>query len=101
MAANAHMKSGMHPKADGAGALLSGVLRCRRCVRMLWVSYSGSQGMLLRYRCQGDHPRTGDLRCVAFSGLRVERAVAGEALCAIGGNAVEAAVEAAEEMRRL
>ncbi len=101
LAANAHMKSGMQPKAGRGGrALLSGVLRCRRCGRMLRVSYSGSQGMVLRYRCQGDHPRTGDLRCITFSGLRVERAVAGEVLRAIGGNAVEAAVEAAETMRR-
>jgi DNA invertase Pin-like site-specific DNA recombinase len=101
LAANAHMKSGMQPKAGRGGrALLSGVLRCRRCGRMLYVSYSGSQGMVLRYRCQGDHLRTGEPRCLTFSGLRVERAVAGEVLRAIGGNAVEAAVEAAEKMRR-
>lgn len=42
----------------------------------------------------------GDPRCLSFSGLRVDRAVAGEVLRAIGGNAVEAAVEAAEKMRR-
>jgi len=101
LAANAHMKSGMQPKAGRGGrALLSGVLRCRRCGRMLYVSYSGSQGMVLRYRCQGDHLRTGEPRCLTFSGLRVERAVAGEVLRAIGGHAVEAAVEAAEKMRR-
>jgi len=101
LAANAHMKSGMQPKAGRGGrALLSGVLRCRRCGRMLYVSYSGRQGMVLRYRCQGDHQRSGDPRCLTFSGLRVERAVAEEVLRAIGGNAVEAAVEAAEKMRR-
>lgn len=101
LAANAHMKSGMQPQAGRGGrARLSGLLRCRRCGRMLRVSYSGSQGMVLRYRCQGDHPRTGELRCITFSGLRVERAVAGEVLHAIGGNAVQAAVEAAEKMRR-
>jgi DNA invertase Pin-like site-specific DNA recombinase len=101
LAANAHMKSGMEPKAGRGGrALLSGVLRCRRCGRMLYVSYSGRQGRVLRYRCPGDHLRTGDPRCLTFSGLRVERAVAGEVLRAIGGNAVEAAVEAAEKMQR-
>ena len=42
----------------------------------------------------------GDPRCITFSGLRIDRAVAGEVLRAIGGNAVEAAVEAAEKMRR-
>jgi len=101
MAANVHMKSRMEAKAGRGGrALLSGLLRCRRCGRMLYVSYSGSQGMALRYQCKGAHMRHGDPRCVSFSGLRVDRAVAGEVLRAIGGNAVEAAVEAAEKMRR-
>jgi DNA invertase Pin-like site-specific DNA recombinase len=101
LAANAHMKSQMQPKAGRGGcALLSGVLRCRRCGRMLYVSYSGRGAMALRYRCRGAHLRTGEPRCITFSGLRVDRAVAGEVLHAIGGNAVEAAVEAAEKMRR-
>ena len=42
----------------------------------------------------------GGPRCITFSGLRVDRAVAAEVLRAIGGNAVEAAVEAAEKMRQ-
>jgi hypothetical protein len=67
---------------------------------MLYVSYSGSQGMVLRYQCRGAHMNQGDPRCITFSGLRIDRAVAGEVLRAIGGNAVEAAVEAAEKMRR-
>ena len=97
MAANVHMKSRMEAKAGRGGrALLSGLLRCRRCGRMLYVSYSGSQGMVLRYQCKGAHMKQGDPRCVSFSGLRVDRAVAGEVLRAIGGNAVEAA----EKMRR-
>jgi Recombinase/Recombinase zinc beta ribbon domain len=101
MAANVHMKSRMEAKAGRGGrALLSGLLRCRRCGRMLYVCYSGSQGMVLRYQCKGAHLKQGDPRCVSFSGLRVDGAVAGEVLRAIGGNAVEAAVEAAEKMRR-
>jgi len=101
MAANVHMKSRAEPKAGRGGrALLSGLLRCRRCGRMLYVSYSGSQGMVLRYQCRGAHMNQGDPRCITFSGLRVDRAVAGEVLRAISGNAVEAAVEAAEQMRQ-
>ena len=42
----------------------------------------------------------GEPRCITFSGLGVERAVASEVLRAIGGNAVEAAVEAAERIRQ-
>jgi len=100
MAANVHMKSRAEPKAGRGGrALLSGMLRCRRCGRMLYVSYSGSQGMVLRYQCRGAHMNLGDPRCITFSGLRVDRAVAGEVLRAIGGNAIEAAVAAAATMR--
>jgi DNA invertase Pin-like site-specific DNA recombinase len=101
MAANVHMKSRAEPKAGRGGrALLSGLLRCLRCGRMLYVSYSGSQGMVLRYQCRGAHMNQGDPRCITFSGLRVDRAVAGEVLRAIEGHAIEAAVEAAEKMRQ-
>jgi hypothetical protein len=102
MAANVHMKSRAEPKAGRGGrALLSGLLRCRRCGRMLYVSYSGSQGMVLRYQCRGAHMNQGAPRCITFSGLRVDRAVAAEVLRAIGGNAVEAALEAAENMSQV
>jgi len=101
MAANVHMKSPGEPKAGRGGrALLSGLLRCRRCGHKLYVSYSGSQGMVLRYQCRGAHSNQGEPRCITFSGLGVDRAVAGEVLRAIGGNAIEAAVEAAEKMRQ-
>jgi DNA invertase Pin-like site-specific DNA recombinase len=99
LAANVHMKSGAAPKAGRGGrALLSGLLRCRRCGCMLYVSYSGSQGMVLRYQCRGAHMRHGAPRCITFSGLRVDRAVGDEVLRTIGGHAVEAAVEAAEKL---
>jgi DNA invertase Pin-like site-specific DNA recombinase len=101
LAANMHMKSGAVPKAGRGGrALLSGLLRCRRCGRMLYVSYSGRQGMVLRYQCRGAHMSHGGPRCITFSGLRVDRAVSGEVLRAVEGHAIEAAVEAAEKMRR-
>jgi len=101
MADNEHMKSRAEPKAGRGGrALLSGMVRCLRCGRMLYVSYSGSQGTVLRYQCRGAHMNQGEPRCITFSGLGVERAVAREVLRVIGGNAVEAAVEAAEKMRQ-
>ena len=73
LAANAHMKSRMEPKAGRGGrALLSGMLRCRRCGRMLHLSYSGTGSNVLRYHCRGAHLNHGADWCISFGGLRVE-----------------------------
>jgi excisionase family DNA binding protein len=101
IASNAHMKSRMEPKAGRGGrALLAGILRCRRCGRMLHVSYTGAGRTVLRYHCRGAHLNHGESWCISFGGLRTDEAVANEVLHAISGNAVEAALEAAEQMRR-
>ena len=42
----------------------------------------------------------GEHWCISFGGLRTDEAVASEVLHAISGNAVEAALQAAEEMRQ-
>jgi excisionase family DNA binding protein len=100
IAANAHMKSRMEPKAGRGGrALLAGLLRCRRCGRMLHVSY-GSHNLQGRYYCQGPSGSAYEDRCIAFGSWRPDEAVAQEVLEAIGGNAVEAALQAAEQMRQ-
>ena len=98
---NTHMQSGAEPKAGRGGrALLSGLLRCRRCGRMLYVSYSGPQATVVRYECRGQHLDCGEGRCISFGGLRVDAGVANEVLRAIEGNAIEAAFEAAQQMQR-
>src|SRR5207247_8326699 len=52
IAANANMKSRMEPKAGRGGrALLAGLLRCRRCGRMLHVEYTGRNPHQPRYHC--------------------------------------------------
>jgi len=101
IAANAHMKSRMQPKAGRGGrALLSGLLRCRRCGRMLLVSYGGTRRTVARYHCKGAHINHGEDWCISFGSLRTDQAVGEELLRAISGNAVEAALEAAEKMRQ-
>ena len=101
IASNAHMKSRMEPKAGRGGrALLSGMLRCRRCGRMLHVSYTGIGAAVLRYHCKGAHVNHGEHWCISFGGLRTDEAVAAEVLRAISGNAIEAALEAAEQIRQ-
>lgn len=102
IAANTHMKSRMERKAGRGGrALLSGLLRCRRCGRMLHVVYGGHRGEAPRYHCRGAHINHGEAgKCISFGSLRVDDAVASEVLHVIGGNAVDAALEAADQLRR-
>jgi len=101
MAANTHMKSNGEAKAGRGGrALLSGMVRCRRCGRMLHVSYSGNENTIPRYDCNAANLQQGERRCLSFSGSWVDEAVAKEVLQAISGNAVEAALEAAEQMEQ-
>lgn len=96
LADNAHMKSRMEPKAGRGGrSLLAGLLRCRRCGRMLHVAYSGTRSEVPRYHCRGAHLNHGAAWCISFGGLRPDQAIAAEILKAVEGNAVEAAVEAA------
>jgi DNA invertase Pin-like site-specific DNA recombinase len=96
LADNAHMKSRMEPKAARGGrSLLAGLLRCRRCGRMLHVAYSGTRSEVPRYHCRGAHINHGAAWCISFGGLRPDQAIAAEILKAVEGNAVEAAVEAA------
>jgi DNA invertase Pin-like site-specific DNA recombinase len=96
IAANTYMRSGMEPKTGRGGrGLLAGILRCRRCGRMLHVNYSGLRGVVLRYECHATHILR---RCISFGGLRIDQAVANEVLGTISGNAVEAALEAVEQI---
>ena len=93
---NAHMKSRMEPKAGRGGrSLLAGLLRCRRCGRMLHVAYSGSHGEVPRYHCRGAQINHGTDWCISFGGLKPDRAIAAEILEAVEGNAIEAALEVA------
>jgi len=96
MADNAHMKSRMEPKAGRGGrSLLAGLLRCRRCGRMLHVTYTGTRPGVPRYHCRGAHINHGEAWCISFGGLRPDRAVAAEILKAVEGNAIQAALEVA------
>jgi DNA invertase Pin-like site-specific DNA recombinase len=100
IAKNTFMTSKMEPKSGRGGqALLSGLLRCKRCGRMLHVAYSGKRTEYIRYHCRGANVNHGEVRCISFGGLRVDKEVSNEILRFIGGNAVEAALAATEQMR--
>jgi hypothetical protein len=94
------MKSRMLRKSGRGGrSLLPGILRCRRCGRMLRVIYSGTRGTIPRYQCNGAQINHGEDWCISFSGLRVDAAVAQQVLDVISGNAVEAALETVDQLR--
>jgi DNA invertase Pin-like site-specific DNA recombinase len=98
IAANAHIHSGAEPKAGRGGrALLSGLLRCRRCGRMMQVVYPGT---VVRYVCKAGRAQYGESTCISFGGLRVDAAVSNEVLEAVSGTALQAAVEAAEQVQQ-
>jgi hypothetical protein len=100
IASNSNMKSRMLRKSGRGGrSLLPGILRCRRCGRMLRVIYSGTRGTIPRYQCNGAQISHGEDWCISFSGLRVDAAVAQQVLDVINGNAVEAALEAVDQLR--
>jgi DNA invertase Pin-like site-specific DNA recombinase len=80
-------------------ALLSGLLRCGRCGRKLYVAYSGTTGRVPRYICHGGRVDRGSSSCLTIGGLRVDRAVEAAVLDAIQPAGVTAAVEALERMR--
>jgi DNA invertase Pin-like site-specific DNA recombinase len=97
IAKNAHMLPGSEPKAGRGGrALLSGLMRCGRCGRKLNTWYHHKNNTI-RYSCLGTNAEYCGNLCIAFSGRRVDKAVAEQILKAIAGDAVEAAIQAAEQ----
>src|SRR5215208_1782048 len=82
-----------HGAAKHGDALLTGLLRCRRCGRKLTVRYTGAQHDIPRYACCRGHLDNGEPRCIAFGGLRVDDAIGAEILKAVEPGAVAAAVE--------
>jgi DNA invertase Pin-like site-specific DNA recombinase len=85
---------------QGGAALLSGLLRCRRCGRKLAVSYTGNHHDLLRYECRRGWLDNGEPRCIGFGGMAVDETVCKEVLRVVQPAAVEAAILASEEEAR-
>jgi DNA invertase Pin-like site-specific DNA recombinase len=97
---NAHMQQRMARKsARGGRALLTGLVRCGRCGRMMRVFYGMRSGHAHRYQCRGDAQREYGL-CLGIGGVRVDRAVAAQMLEAVAGHAVEAALRAVQQAQQ-
>ena len=83
-------------------ALLSGLLRCRRCGRKLCVQYTGVKGQIPRYACVRGRLDQGEPNCIAFGGLRVDDVVEKAVLTVVQpiGRALEGAHAMGLEMVR-
>jgi DNA invertase Pin-like site-specific DNA recombinase len=96
---NAYMKKRMARKsARGGRALLTGLVRCGRCARMMRVFYGMRSGHAHRYQCPGDRALCGTAACIGIGGVRVDRAVAAAIVEAVSPHAIEAAIQAAQRM---
>jgi DNA invertase Pin-like site-specific DNA recombinase len=84
----------------GGPSLLAGLLRCRRCGRVLMVHYTGRTHDVLRYACRRGRLDTGEACCISFGGAPVEDVVAREVLRVVAPGAVDAALLAASTASR-
>lgn len=85
--------------AKRGAALLTGLLRCRRCGRKLTVSYTGGGRQFLRYNCVRGYLDNGEPKCIGLGGIPVDQVIAREILRVIQPAAVEAAVSANQQQQ--
>ena len=84
--------------AKRGGALLTGLIRCRRCGRKLMVRYTGQkQYRVPRYCCHRGSVDNGEQRCISFGAIPVDEALGRELLRVVQPAAVEAAAAALAE----
>lgn len=83
--------------AKKGAALLSGLLRCRRCGRKLMVMYTGRASNVQRYICIRGYLDQGEPKCISLGGDGVDEAVCREVLCVVQPAAIAAVVEAGRE----
>lgn len=83
-----------HGAPKHGDALLSGLLRCRRCGRKLTVRYTGANHSIPRYSCWRGLLDNGEPRCIAFGGLRVDDAIEQALLRVVEPGAIATAVGA-------
>jgi hypothetical protein len=96
-----NVPTGRHHGAPKHGdALLSGLIRCRRCGRKLTLRYTGARHGIPRYSCSRAWMDHGGPSCIAFGGLRVDDAIEEALLGVVGPGAVAAAQEASSQAAR-
>lgn len=94
-------KAGGAKSGRGGRALLSGLLRCRRCGRMLQVAYAGRGQLLVRYACRTGQAMHGLAKCISFGGIRPDERVARLLFDAVQPMAIEAALMADKQVQQM
>ena len=95
---NAHMQRRAARKSGRGGrALLTGMARCGRCGRMMRVFYKTHYDQSHRYQCRGDDGHVGAGLCIGVGGVGVDATISGQLLEAVSGQAVQAALLAADQ----
>lgn len=89
-------KAGSSKSGRGGQAVLAGLLRCRRCGRMLHVAYTGHYHKP-RYSCRRGRQMHGLEPCISFGATRPDLAIGAEILLVVQPLAVEAALVAERE----
>ncbi|MGA8708414.1 MAG: recombinase family protein [Steroidobacteraceae bacterium] len=94
---NLHPASGSLAAAREGKALVSGLLRCRRCASKLTVHYTGQRHDAARYACHRGWLDKGHARCISFGGGRVDTAITAAVLSVVQPAGIEAAIVAHRE----
>ena len=89
--------AGSSKSARGGKGLLAGLLRCRRCGRMLTVAYTGQYNKP-RYSCRRGRQMHGVDPCISFGARRPDQVIGAEILLVVEPLAVEAALMAEREV---
>ena len=94
------------PRGDGGGAarkgaaLLSGLLRCGKCGRMMQVGYSGHGGDAPRYVCGRGTQLYGTPPCQSIGGIYLHRAVLGQLFEVLQPASLQATAQAMANARQ-
>lgn len=92
---NSMQRRATAPGAPKRGvALLSGLLRCRRCGEKLLTTYSGD-GSIVRYACSRRNASVGAPHCINFAGAEADARIAQAILDVVRQSAIEASFRAA------
>lgn len=98
LAKNSFSKKGGVKSGRGGDALLSGLLSCAKCGRLLRVGYRGQHSTPV-YKCESSNLQLGSNRCLTFGGIGPDRLISQVILEAVSPIAIEAAINTEKQIK--